>query len=344
MKYLGFLLFFFLLCASSHETTAQLAQQRFEVRDTIPIRAGTNQYRLYRLATKWLENERGTRLLARSFRDRQLVGRGYFIYYNRVQLPGVFLGPRANERTNGSIVFNIHVHIQDSIIVVRFYDFIHEAAFSEYGSMTFGRLMTYDRVPPGRCMEIEEWCDAVWADMKRQSELECKYRVNRMIPIVLIRRRTFRAREQVEESVEEEYVDPQEYLNIERYIIHDRQERRRTVTEEPVAETTSADDVQLTQQDESPVASSEQRRGRREQDDDDDDDEVSTQSRNEPTQTRGRAREQETEKSEVAASQPKEKVEKEAKPAKQKKPKKPKKQKKPKYDDDDDDYWDDDDY
>jgi hypothetical protein len=329
MKQLGFIFSVcILLFLSSFHAEAQQNRTRFEVFDTIPIRAGANQYRLFRLASKWLETERGTRLVARSFRDRQLAGKGYFIYHNRVRLPDVFLGPRANERTQGSIVFNIHIHIQDSIIVVKFFDFVHEAAFSEYGSMSFGRLMNFDRVPPGRCMEIEEWCDAVWADMKFQSERECKLRSSRMIPIVLIRRRTFRAREEVVEQVEEVVVDPGEYLKIERYIIHDKQESRRApVVQQEVAEPQS--DESAVSQPEAPAELPQRGRRARQQDDDDGDDE------NDPVVTQ----------KEEPASQSKEKKEKKEKVTQEKQPKqqKAKPEKKKKSSNDDDDYYDDDD-
>ena len=206
-----------------NEIVAQ-SRKQFVITDTIPIRSGTNKYRLYRLGIKWLESERGTRLVAKNFRERQLLGKGYFIYHNHVQLQDVFLGPRANERTKGSIVFNIFIDIQDSIILVKFYQFLHEAAYSEYGSMSFGTLMDYERVPPGKCMEAEEWCNAVWADMKLKSELECKYRVNKMIPAVLVRRRTYRGREEAVTDTVQKYVDPDEYLKIEHYIIHDKKD------------------------------------------------------------------------------------------------------------------------
>src|SRR5690554_6171612 len=81
----------------------------FEVYDTIPIRSGTNKYRLYRLAIKWMEKERGTKMVAKNFKQRKVAGKGYFVYYNRVKLEDTYVSPRANERTKGSISFNIVV-------------------------------------------------------------------------------------------------------------------------------------------------------------------------------------------------------------------------------------------
>ena len=191
----------------------------FTVYDTIPIRRGTNKYRLYKLIDKWFESERGTKLLGKNRKELQFKGKGYFIYYNRVKIPDIFLSPHANDRCKGSVVFTIDIKIQDSIIVSKFTNFVHEAYYSEYGSMTFGKLMDYDKVPPGTCMEVEEWCNAVWADMKIKSTQEIKNRTSRMIPAILIRRRTYKAKEEEVKMVEEKKVDPQEYLKLENYLI-----------------------------------------------------------------------------------------------------------------------------
>ncbi|HON51728.1 MAG TPA: hypothetical protein P5243_03140 [Bacteroidales bacterium] len=189
----------------------------FTVYDTIPIRAGTNKFRLYKLIEKWFETERGTRLIAKNRKELHFKGKGYFIYYNRVKIPDIFLSPHANERCKGSIVFSIDVKIQDSIIVSKFTQFIHEAVYSEYGSMSFGMLMIYEKVPPGFCMEVEEWCNAVWNDMKVKSEAEVKDRCTRIIPPILIRRRTYKVKEEEVKVVAEEKVDPQEYLKLDKY-------------------------------------------------------------------------------------------------------------------------------
>lgn len=189
----------------------------FTVHDTIPIRAGTNKFRLYRLIEKWFETERGTRLIAKNRKLLHFKGRGYFIYSNRVKIPDIFLSPHANARCKGSIVFTIDVKIQDSVIVSKFTQFIHEAVYSEYGSMSFGMLMIYDKVPPGFCMEVEDWCNAVWNDMKQKSEAEVKDRASRMIPPILIRRRTFKIKEEEVKVVVQDTIDPKEYLELDRY-------------------------------------------------------------------------------------------------------------------------------
>ncbi|HPH15802.1 MAG TPA: hypothetical protein PK029_01425 [Bacteroidales bacterium] len=189
----------------------------YTIHDTIPIRAGTNKFRLYRLIEKWFETERGTRLVAKNRKELHFKGKGYFIYYNRVRIPDIFLSPHANERCKGSIAFTIDVKIQDSVIVSKFTQFIHEAVYSEYGSMSFGMLMIYDKVPPGFCMEVEDWCNAVWNDMKQKSEAEVKDRASRMIPPILIRRRTFKVKEEEVKVIVQDTIDPKEYLELDRY-------------------------------------------------------------------------------------------------------------------------------
>ena len=198
----------------------------FVVYDTIPIRSGTSKFKLYKNINKWFETERGTKLIAKSRKDLKFKGKGYFIYYNHVKLPDIFLSPHANERCKGSISFSIDITIQDSIIVSKFTNFVHEAVYSEYGSMTFGKLMDYEKVPPGTCMEVEEWCNAVWADMKTKSTEEIKARTSRMIPKVLIRKRTYKAKEVVKEKIVEVKEDPNEYLKLENYLIkEDKKEK-----------------------------------------------------------------------------------------------------------------------
>ncbi|MFO7869760.1 MAG: hypothetical protein R6U95_10730 [Bacteroidales bacterium] len=223
------LLFFIVFGILLQTETVYSQSKAYEVYDTIPIRSGTNKYRLYRIALKWLEKEKGTKLVAKNFKLRQLAGKGYFIYYNHVKLEDAYVSPRANERTKGTISFNILVDIQDSIIVSKFFNFKHKAAFSEYGAMSFGRLMKFENVPPGVCMEMEEWCDAVWQDLKDVSRSECKDRAENMIPRVLIRRRSYKEKEDEKEEEKVVEKDSTAHLDIENYIIHDKEEEEETV-------------------------------------------------------------------------------------------------------------------
>ena len=214
-----FILFFFFCIVLSFSTIAQ----PFVVYDTIPIRHRTSKLRLYKKAEKWFKTEKGMKLLGKNWKERKLKGKGYFPYANYVQIPDIYLSSHAAEKTKGSIIFNVDVSIEDSIIVVKFWNFLHEARFTEYGTSSFGRLMDYEKVPSGKCMEVEEWCNAVWADMKEWSVYETKTRAKRMIPSTLIRKRTFKVVE------EKELVPPktrpeddlEEFLNLDNYLLKD---------------------------------------------------------------------------------------------------------------------------
>lgn len=214
-----FILFFFFCIVLSFSTIAQ----PFVVCDTIPIRHRTSKLRLYKKAEKWFKTEKGMKLLGKNWKERKLKGKGYFPYANYVQIPDIYLSSHAAEKTKGSIIFNVDVSIEDSIIVVKFWNFLHEARFTEYGTSSFGRLMDYEKVPSGKCMEVEEWCNAVWADMKEWSVYETKTRAKRMIPSTLIRKRTFKVVEEKElvppKTRPED--DPEEFLNLDNYLLKD---------------------------------------------------------------------------------------------------------------------------
>ena len=214
-----FILFFFFCIVLSFSTIAQ----PFVVYDTIPIRHRTSKLRLYKKAEKWFKTEKGMKLLGKNWKERKLKGKGYFPYANYVQIPDIYLSSHAAEKTKGSIIFNVDVSIEDSIIVVKFWNFLHEARFTEYGTSSFGRLMDYEKVPSGKCMEVEEWCNAVWADMKEWSVYETKTRAKRMIPSTLIRKRTFKVVEEKElvppKTRPED--DPEEFLNLDNYLLKD---------------------------------------------------------------------------------------------------------------------------
>lgn len=218
MKRVGFyiVLFFLLGCAYN------VVCQPFVVYDTIPIRHGTSKLRLYRNIEKWFEKEKGQKLIAKNWKELKFKGKGYFPYANYVQIPDIYLSSHAAEKTKGSIIFNIDVSIQDSIIVTKFSSFTHEARFTEYGTMSFGRLMAYEKVPSGKCMEVEEWCNAVWKDMKDWSVYETKVRAKRMIPSTLVRKRSYKGdddKDLVPPATHKE--NPMEYLNIDNYLLKD---------------------------------------------------------------------------------------------------------------------------
>lgn len=208
--------------------------QSFAVYDTIPIRHGTSKMRLSRNIENWFEKEKGQKLVAKSRKQMIFQGKGYFPYANYVNLPEVYLSSHAAEKTKGSIVFNIEVRIEDSIIVTRFSNFYHEALFTEYGSNSFGRLMNYEKVPSGKCMEVEEWCNAVWKDMKDWAQYETKTRAKRMIPSTLVRKRVYKAvEEKIEAPETAKAYDPTEYLKLENYLLKDTEGKYADYNKDP---------------------------------------------------------------------------------------------------------------
>ncbi len=208
--------------------------QAFVVYDTIPIRHGTSKIRLSRDIERWFKKEKGQRLVAKNRKQLIFQGKGYFPYVNYVNLPDIYLSSHAAEKTRGSIVFNIEVRIEDSIIVTCFSNFLHEALFSEYGSASFGRLMNYEKVPSGKCMEVEEWCDAVWQDMKDWARYETKTRAKRMIPAALVRKRVYKAvEEKIEPPATAKAYDPTEYLKLENYLLKDTEGKYADYNKDP---------------------------------------------------------------------------------------------------------------
>lgn len=218
MKRLGFYIVLIFIIGCTYNAVCQ----SFIVYDTIPIRHGTSKLRLYRNIEKWFEKEKGQKLIAKNWKELKFKGKGYFPYVNYVQIPDVYLSSHAAEKTKGSIIFNIDVSIQDSIIVAKFSSFMHEARFTEYGTMSFGRLMAYEKVPSGKCMEVEEWCNAVWKDMKDWSVYETKVRAKRMIPSTLVRKRSYKGDDDkglVPPATHKD--DSMEYLNLDNYLLKD---------------------------------------------------------------------------------------------------------------------------
>ncbi len=219
----------FWLCCLSYSAFSQA----FVVTDTIPIRHGTSRIRLMRNIDHWFKNEKGQRLIAKNRKEMIFKGKGYFPYSNHVHIPDIYLSSHAAEKTKGSIVFSIEVSIQDSIIVTKFTNFLHEARFSEYGTNSFGRIMDYDKVPSGKCMEVEDWCNAVWADMKAWSIYETKTRAKRMIPGTLIRKRTFKVQEEIKAPPTAKPYDPTEYLKLENYLLKDTEGKYADYNKDP---------------------------------------------------------------------------------------------------------------
>lgn len=323
--------------------------QAFKVCDTIPIKHGTSKLRLYRNAEKWFEKEKGQKLIAKNWKERKLKGKGYFPYTNYIQIPDIYLSSHAAEKTKGSIIFNIDVEIQDSIIIVNFTNFMHEARFTEYGETSFGRLMDYEKVPSGKCMEVEEWCNAVWKNMKDWAVYETKTRARRMIPSTLVRKRTFKVEEEKKELVAppREQFDPYEYLKIDNYLLKDTEGKYADYDKWPedIAAEKAAAAVAL--------AEKERKKNKDVDLEDEWDDyeeetseqstvpELSQQSAAEETSSNDESYDEEYEDEDVKPSKGKDKKDKSGKAEKTKKEKKPKKSKDDDWDEDYDDYDDD---
>lgn len=230
MKKCGSIVCFFFFLCFAYTTVGQ----QFVVYDTIPIKHRTSRLRLYRNIEKWFDKEKGQKLLGKNWKELKFQGKGYFPYANYVQMPDVYLSSHAAEKTKGSIVFSISVEIQDSIIVAKFSNFMHEARFTEYGSTSFGKLMVYEKVPAGKCMEVEEWCNAVWADMKAWAVYETKTRAKRMIPSRLVRKRTYKVQEEaITAPPTAQPFDNAEYLKLENYLLKDTEGKYADYNKDP---------------------------------------------------------------------------------------------------------------
>ena len=195
--------------------------QLYKISDTIPIKKGTSE-KVFKAMLKWFETERGSKLVKYSKDAMQIENKGYFVYYNHVVVEDIFLSPRANERTNGNIVFEISLSIKDSIVIAEFSNFVHDAFYSEFGKINFGTLTDYESVPPGICSENKIWCNKVYENMKERSRIEVEGRLSRLVPESMIRDKgkAFKVdkpkEEQPVDSVEK---DPMDYLKIENYLI-----------------------------------------------------------------------------------------------------------------------------
>jgi hypothetical protein len=67
----------------------------------------------------------------------------------------------------------IKVSILEGKIRIEFTNFVHEAAYSRYGQISFGQILTNDKAPLGKCFEDTKWCNAVWNDMKAKIAKDC---------------------------------------------------------------------------------------------------------------------------------------------------------------------------
>lgn len=209
--------------------------QMLKFSDTIPVK-NMSRSKLLKYAEEWFEQGKpNLKLVRKNSEQFMLEGKGFLLYYNHVELEDVLLSPRASERTNGTIVFSIKVSVQDSIVVVDFSDFTHDAYFSEYGKLSFGTLFEYQAAPPGKCMEAKQWCNMVWSEMKERSKEESLAHFSKLIPESARRKKgkLFKQEKEEEKQVVEKE-DPDAYLRIENYLIKEEDTASIIIKEEDI--------------------------------------------------------------------------------------------------------------
>ncbi len=232
-----------MLCMWRFSASAQI--QLFTIYDTIPIKGSTPKFTLYKHMDDWYQSQRNMKQTGRARKQWKMKGKAFFQYQNRVRIDSIFTSPHAAEKMKGTIVYSIESQIQDSLIVITYTNFIHEPVYSEYGNTTYGRLMDYPKFPAGKCMEVEEWCEAVWIDMKDVCLLETRRRTAQMLPKRLVRTKFYKAPPAppvVEEVVVKE--NNYDHLKLENYLIKEdpevlkAEERRRLAEEQSLAQDT----------------------------------------------------------------------------------------------------------
>lgn len=212
-----FILFFFII--TYHYGFSQW--KMYSIVDTIPIKKSANEKKLFNDFEKWFEKEKQVKLVRLNSDQFIIEGKGYFVYYNHIIIENIFLSPRAAERTTGSIAFSIRISIQDSIVVAESRNFVHEAYYSQYGKISFGSITDYETVPPGKCMENEIWCNAVWSDMKDRAQEVVLDKFSRLVASSNVRKEgkayVVKGEEEVQDTVNDKKVD--DYLNLDNYLI-----------------------------------------------------------------------------------------------------------------------------
>lgn len=141
--------------------------ERFTISDTIMVKR-TKTRILYKNAGKWFNSDPYIKIINSDKKTGVLNGRGFTVYENKVIVENVFVSRYAAEKTKGNIYFTIDIKVMnDSVYFIRFTNFKHKAYPLGYGETSLGFLTTYGSPPPWDCQEDEEWCTAVWNDMKR---------------------------------------------------------------------------------------------------------------------------------------------------------------------------------
>lgn len=142
--------------------------ERYTITDTIMIKE-TKRKLLYKNAGKWFNFDPYVKMINSDKKSGVLNGRGYMVYVNKVIVENVFVSRYAAEKTEGNIYFTVDLKIiNDSVYFIRFTNFKHKAYPLGYGETSLGFLTSYRSPAPWNCQEDEEWCTAVWNDMKRK--------------------------------------------------------------------------------------------------------------------------------------------------------------------------------
>lgn len=128
---------------------------------------GKSQKKLYKVTMKFINSREDLKIIKYNDSKFMMVAEGYLPYQNEVVLENVFLSKDANLRTKGKIKFTLDIEIKETgEIKLYFSKFIHEAFLSRYGEISFGEILTNEKVPLNKCFEHTIWCNEVWTEMK----------------------------------------------------------------------------------------------------------------------------------------------------------------------------------
>lgn len=128
---------------------------------------GASKEKMFKKIVKWINAlDRDVRVIRFNENECMAEAEGVLSYVNSIVIENIFLSPNAALRTKGTITFAIKMFAEDGRITVEFTNFTHEAYANRYGKISFGTILTNDKVPLDKCYENTQWCNAVWDDMK----------------------------------------------------------------------------------------------------------------------------------------------------------------------------------
>jgi len=128
---------------------------------------GKSQKKIYKTILKFIDNRDDINIVKYNDSKFMIVAEGVMPYHNEVVLENVFLSKDANLRTKGVIKFTIDIAVKETgEVTFNYSKFRHEAFYSRYGEISFGEILTNEKVPLNKCFEHTQWCNEVWAEMK----------------------------------------------------------------------------------------------------------------------------------------------------------------------------------